>query len=113
MKMPPMFFFVGAAYDKGRPVIKTTRRGRAAQCGDDHAGLIAVFMTKSWRGDRIAPWAEQSVDRKRSSASCNKGRETGEVQEIGLIARLSELRARSRHSDQLDRAEAIGQVYRE
>ena len=51
-----------------------------------------------------------AIERKRPGAAEAKREQSGEIEQVGLVARLSEMRARSVVGDELDRAEAVREM---
>ena len=54
--------------------------------------------------------ADITIERQRPGAAEAKREQSGEIEQVGLVPRLTEMRSRSVVGDELDRAESVGQM---
>src|SRR5215470_2255419 len=62
-------------------------------------------------GTRFEALADETINREWAGPANNEGCEAGDIEQVDLITYRSELRARRRHREELDRAEPIRQVH--
>src|SRR5689334_11849671 len=90
----------------------TTRRRPTRSRGNRSLGTIVSRSAEQFASsDRSL--LDQTIDRPPAGTSKNQRGEAREVEQVGFIARLAEMRAAAIDRLQLDRAEPIGQMHGE
>src|SRR5262245_4346032 len=86
-------------------------RSATVKWASNRRSMFAVTCSRLLPASLVAVSGEQLVDGERTRPAKYERGQGGEVQQIGLVARWTELRPRFGHRAQLDRTEPVWQVH--